>query len=98
MPNPTRRSRLGSVWALAAVALVAGCEQPLPPANGPTPRQLMVSRALDVPVATVQAVDGGAVGAPGAITSPPDPSSAGAQRLRRTLELLAHSAGEAATP
>lgn len=100
MRSLIRRSSLSSVWALASVALFAGCEQPVRPANGPTPRQLMVSQALNVPVATVQAFDDGAVGTAGASASRPDPSSAQAQRLRRALELLAQarSAGEAAKP
>ncbi len=100
MRNPARLSRLSPVSALAFTALLAACEQPVRPANGPTPRQVMVSEVLNVPVSTIQAVDRGRVRIPAAADSRADPSSTQAQRLREELELLARaqSAGGDATP
>jgi hypothetical protein len=95
-----RLSRSGPAVLLAVAALLAGCEQPVRPVNAPTPRQLLVAEALNVPVHAVQAFDREGLRGTPAAGPRPDPSSAAAQRLRRELELLAqaHSAGEGATP
>lgn len=93
-------STFGPPAAVAIGALLAGCEQPVRPANGPTPHQVAVSEALNVPVATIQAFDRDGLPAARGADPRPDPSSVQAQRLRAQLELLAqaHSGAAGATP
>lgn len=100
MRSPTRFSIFSTLSAFAFSGMLGGCDQPVRPANGPTPRQVMVSEALNVPVSTIQAADRGGVQSTGPADSSLDPSNAEAQRLRQTLELLqqAHSARRGATP
>ena len=78
--------RGAAISALVLGVLAAGCEHPLPPA-GPTPRELMVAEALNVPVSSVQAFERNGVPVPAA-TRPPDPASREVEHLRRVMASL----------
>lgn len=81
-----RNTPLAAAAAVLALTALAGCEHPLPPA-GPTPRELMVAEALNVPVSTIQVFERNGVQAP-ASTRPPDPASPEVEQLRRVMASL----------
>jgi hypothetical protein len=74
--------------ALAASGLIAGCEQPLPPAN-PTPIEIAAEQ-LNVPASTLHQLQTTAsqLQAPGGSGAPVGPSSPEAERLRRAMASL----------
>lgn len=77
-----------SLSVLAGAGLIAGCEQPLPPAN-PTPLELAAEQ-LNVPASTLRQLQDAAsrLQAPGGSGAPVDPFSPEAERLRRTMATL----------
>lgn len=97
--SPFRRA--GFLSAATAVLLLAGCDrQPLRPAQGPTPME-MVAAHFDVPLSRLLELQRIADGIqPPAGMPRPDPASLEAQRLRHTMPLLekARDAGEGVDP
>lgn len=89
-PDATSGGRRGVsvLSALAAAGLIAGCEQPLPPAN-PTPLELAAEQ-LNVPASTLRQLQDAAsrLQAPGGSGAPVDPSGPEAERLRRAMVSL----------
>lgn len=83
-----RRRGLSVLSALAMSGLIAGCEQPLPPAS-PAPLELAAEQ-LNVPASTLRQLQTAVsqLQAPGGSGAPVDPSSPEAERLRRAMAAL----------
>lgn len=93
------RRRRFALAVLAVPGVLAGCEQPLPPAN-PAPLELAAEQ-LNVPAATLRELEFTAsrLQAPRVTGAPVDPASPGVQRLRRAMAALERSyQREASTP
>jgi hypothetical protein len=85
--GPARgKRRAAALGALVLGALAGACEHPLPSA-GPTPRELTVAEALNVPVSTIQTLERTRVQVPDS-SRPPDPADPVLEQLRRMMASL----------